>query len=130
MRLDDDWALLFPPARRPHLGLTASWCTYGRRFAPRFFPLRLAATPCGSLQLPSSAPVGSFHPTRFCPCWAHWGPIVVTFYKRRLPHWQPPDVGAVSDETATNGHECTRIRNLFDSCAFVSIRGSLFTRSS
>jgi hypothetical protein len=23
--------------------------------------------------LPSSAPIGSFHPTRFCPCWAHWG---------------------------------------------------------
>ena len=61
------------PARRPHLGLTASWCTYGRRFAPRFFPLHLAATRCGSLRLPSSAPVGSFHPTRFCPCWAHWG---------------------------------------------------------
>src|SRR5450631_1558137 len=30
--------------------------------------LRLAV----SLRLPSSAPVGSFHPTRFCPCWAHW----------------------------------------------------------
>jgi hypothetical protein len=28
-------------------------------------------TPCGSLRLPSSAPIGSFHPTRFCPCWAH-----------------------------------------------------------
>src|SRR6266403_2165783 len=24
-----------------------------------------------SLRLPSSASVGSFHPTRFCPCWAH-----------------------------------------------------------
>src|SRR2546429_7937387 len=23
------------------------------------------------LRLPSSAPIGSFHPTRFCPCWAH-----------------------------------------------------------
>jgi hypothetical protein len=34
---------------------------------------RLAATSCISLRLPSSAPVGSFHPTRFCPCWAHWG---------------------------------------------------------
>jgi hypothetical protein len=21
--------------------------------------------------LPSSAPIGSFHPIRFCPCWAH-----------------------------------------------------------
>src|SRR5581483_4479060 len=30
-------------------------------------------TPCGLLRLPSSVPVGSFHPTRFCPCWAHWG---------------------------------------------------------
>ena len=24
-----------------------------------------------SLRLPSSAPIGSFHPIRFCPCWAH-----------------------------------------------------------
>jgi hypothetical protein len=25
-----------------------------------------------SLRLPSSAPIGSFHPIRLCPCWAHW----------------------------------------------------------
>ena len=39
--------------------------------------LRLAVR----LRLPSSAPVGSFHPTRFCPCWAHkrnrFGDVVV-----------------------------------------------------
>jgi hypothetical protein len=29
--------------------------------------LRLAVP----LRLPSSAPIGSFHPIRFCPCWAH-----------------------------------------------------------
>jgi hypothetical protein len=29
--------------------------------------LRLAVR----LRLPSSVPIGSFHPTRFCPCWAH-----------------------------------------------------------
>src|SRR5258708_4405050 len=61
------------PARRPHIGLAASSCSYGREFALRCFRLRLAATPCGLLRLPSSVPVGSFHPTRFCPCWAHWG---------------------------------------------------------
>src|SRR5713226_870930 len=79
------------PARRPHLGLTASWCTYGRRFAPRFFPLHLAATRCGSLRLPSSAPVGSFHPTRFCPCWAHWGRLVACggLSTRPCAGWQP-----------------------------------------
>ena len=32
--------------------------------------LRLAV----QLRLPSSAPIGSFHPTRFCPCWAHSAP--------------------------------------------------------
>src|ERR1019366_1320265 len=32
---------------------------------------------CVSLRLPSSAPVGSFHPTRFCPCWAHWGGLSI-----------------------------------------------------
>src|SRR5260370_8970559 len=61
------------PARRPHIGLTASSYPYGREFALRCFRLRLAATPCGLLRLPSSVPVGSFHPTRFCSCWAHWG---------------------------------------------------------
>ena len=78
------------PARRPHIGLTASSSTYGRRFAFRCFQLRLAATPCGWLRLPSSVPVGSFHPTRFCPCWAHWGRrsvfvFFVFFSFRRLP---------------------------------------------
>ena len=71
MRLDDLWASLFRASLPPAPGLTASSCSYGREFASRFFQLRLAATPCGSLRLPSSAPVGSFHPTRFRPCWAH-----------------------------------------------------------
>ena len=73
VRLDDLWASLFPASLPPAPGLTVASCSYGRGFAPRFFQLCLAATPCGSLRLPSSAPVGSFHPTRFCPCWAHWG---------------------------------------------------------
>jgi hypothetical protein len=32
--------------------------------------LRLAVR----LRLPSSAPIGSFHPTRLCPCWAYPAP--------------------------------------------------------
>src|SRR5271167_5160125 len=73
MRLDDLRALLFRASSPPAPGLAASSCSYGRKFATRFFQLHPAATPCGSLRLPSSAPIGSFHPTRFCPCWAHWG---------------------------------------------------------
>src|SRR5271154_141605 len=73
MRLDDLGASLFPASLPPASGLTASSYSYGRGFATRFFQLHLAATPCVSLRLPSSAPVDSFHPTRFCPCWAHWG---------------------------------------------------------
>src|SRR6185503_5205610 len=69
----DFWVSLFPASSPPASSLAASSCSYGRGFAIRFFWLHLAATPCGSLRLPSSAPVGSFHPTRFCPCWAHWG---------------------------------------------------------
>ena len=72
LRLDDLWASLYPASLPPAFGLTASSCSYGREFARRFFQLHLAATPCVSLRLPSSVPVGSFHPTRFCPCWAHW----------------------------------------------------------
>jgi hypothetical protein len=73
MRLDDIRASLFPASLPPAPGLAASSCSYGRRFATRFFRLHLAATPCVSLRLPSSAPIGSFHPIRFCPCWAHTG---------------------------------------------------------
>src|SRR5271154_862845 len=72
MRLDDLGASLLPASLPPAPGLTAVSCSCGREFATRFFQLHLAATPCGSLRLPSSVPVGSFHPTRFCPCWAHW----------------------------------------------------------
>jgi hypothetical protein len=73
VRLDDLWASLFPASLPPAPGLNAGSCSCGRGFVTRFFQLRLAATPCGSLRLPSSVPVGSFHPTRFCPCRAHWG---------------------------------------------------------
>ena len=69
----DLWVSLFPASSPLAFGLTAGSCSYGREFAIRFFRLHLTATPCVSLRLPSSAPVGSFHPTRFCPCWAHWG---------------------------------------------------------
>src|ERR1022692_3134068 len=71
MRLDDLWASLFSASLPPAPGLTAGLCSSGRSFATRFFRLHLAATPCASLRLPSSAPIGSFHPIRFCPCWAH-----------------------------------------------------------
>jgi len=71
MRLDDLWASLFVASLPPAPGLTAVSCSCGREFATRFFRLPLAVTPCVSLRLPSSAPIGSFHPTRFCPCWAH-----------------------------------------------------------
>src|SRR5713226_6882013 len=61
------------PACRPHPASLPVSCSYGRRFATRFFQLHLAATPCVSLRLSSSTPSSSFHLDRFCPCWAHWG---------------------------------------------------------
>src|SRR5260370_8074902 len=70
------------PACRPHPASLPISCSYGREFATRCFQLHLSATPCVSLRLPSSAPVGSFHPTSFCPCWAHWGRMASC---RRLP---------------------------------------------
>ena len=72
MRLDDLGASLLPASLPPASGLAAGSYSYGREFATRFFQLHLAATPCVSLRLPSSAPIGSSHPIRFCPCWAHW----------------------------------------------------------
>jgi len=62
MRLDELRASLFGASLPPAPGLSASSCSCSRRFATRFFQLRLAATPCVSLRLPSSAPIGSFHP--------------------------------------------------------------------
>jgi len=62
-RLDDLWASLLPASLPPAPGLFADSCSCGRGFATHFFRLHLAATPCGSLRLPSSAPIGSFHPT-------------------------------------------------------------------
>ena len=70
---DDFWASLFPASSPPAPGLTAGSCSYGRKFATRFFQLHLAVTPCASLRLSSSTPSRSFHLARFCPCWAHWG---------------------------------------------------------
>src|SRR5712692_9108920 len=59
------------PACRPHpaslpvcVPAVESLPTASFSFASR---LRLAV----QLRLPSSAPIGSFHPIRFCPCWAH-----------------------------------------------------------
>ena len=68
---DDFWASLFPASLPPAPGLAAGSCSYGRRFATRFFRLRLTVTPCVSLRLSSSTPSNSFHLDRFCPCWAH-----------------------------------------------------------
>jgi hypothetical protein len=52
--------------------------------------------------LPSSAPVGSFHPTRFCPCWAHWGRI----------HIGSSDGDCAPSPSHTTGHAVFRIRRL------------------
>ena len=70
---DDFRASLFPASSPPAPGLTAGSCSCGRRFATRFFWLRLTVTPCVSLRLSSSTPSRSFHLDRFCPRWAHWG---------------------------------------------------------
>ena len=93
---DDLWALLFPASLPPAPGLTAGSCSCGREFATRFFQLRLAATPCVSLRLPSSVPIGSFHPIRFCPCWAHYTRLQPRLFgvketrlKPRVPHGKP-----------------------------------------
>ena len=70
--LDDFRASLLPASSPPAPGLSAGSCSCGRRFATRFFQLRLTATLCVSLRLSSSTPSSSFHLDRFCPCWAHW----------------------------------------------------------
>jgi hypothetical protein len=59
------------PARRPHPASLPVRVPTVEGLPPASFSfasrLRLAV----QLRLPSSAPIGSFHPIRFCPCWAH-----------------------------------------------------------
>src|SRR5271157_4912076 len=59
------------PARRPHPASLPVRVPTVEGLPPASFSfasqLRLAVR----LRLPSSAPIGSFHPIRFCPCWAH-----------------------------------------------------------
>src|SRR5664279_4226867 len=62
------------PARRPHPASLPVRVPTVESLPPASFSfasrLRLAVR----LRLPSSAPIGSFHPIRFCPCWAHSAP--------------------------------------------------------
>jgi len=62
------------PARRPHPASLPVRVPTVEGLPPASFSfasqLRLAVR----LRLPSSAPIGSFHPIRFCPCWAHSAP--------------------------------------------------------
>ncbi len=116
MRLDDLWASLFGASLPPAPGLTASSCPYGREFATRFFRLRLAATPCVSLRLPSSAPIGSFHPIRFCPCWAH-----TSGHYRSRHRFAAPFPGTVSRRGYGRGAGCgvpnAAVRSVLDESA-------------
>src|ERR1017187_5324274 len=65
---------VFPASLPPTPGLTAGIVFLRSKVC---YALPSVVTPCVSLRLPSSAPVGSFHPTRFCPCWAHWGGLSI-----------------------------------------------------
>lgn len=59
-------------AHRPHCGLTAGSCSYGRAFATDFFQLNPSRfPPCPSLRLSSLIPIISFQMTSSCPCRAH-----------------------------------------------------------
>src|SRR5712664_2669175 len=87
------------PACRPHpaslpvrVPTVVSLLSASFGFASR---LRLAV----SLRLPSSAPIGSFHPTRFCPCWPTAG----------CGAGAPPHNG-VRRPYSTSSPDCTRNR--------------------
>ena len=95
MRLGDFWASLFPASLPPAPGLTAGSCSYGRRFAIRFFQLHLTATPCRFrygcrhrlrlapfIQL-DSAHAGHTGAGAFA-CQPHTAPLVGR--RKRLPH--------------------------------------------
>src|SRR4029077_18030423 len=92
------------PARRPHPaslpvrvptveGLPSASFSFASR-------LRLAVP----LRLPSSAPIGSFHPTRFCPCWAHpargaLAPLIECLERSQWPTRGPAANGAFAPQS-------------------------------
>ena len=70
---DDFWASLFPASSPPAPGLPPVRVPTVESFATRFFQLHLAATPCVSLRLPSSAPVGLPSSNKILPIAGHTG---------------------------------------------------------
>src|SRR6266496_1834769 len=60
------------PACRPHPASLPVRVPTVESLPPASFSFASRLHLAVRLRLPSSAPVGSFHPTRFCPCWAHW----------------------------------------------------------
>ena len=118
------------PARRPHSaslpvcvptveGLPSASFSFASR-------LRLAVR----LQLPSSAPIGSFHPIRFCPCWAHpaagslAGFPTTSISNRpqinKLPHIleSQPLAKSPADRVEARRYSAGIIFNVLFSCAF------------
>src|SRR5437660_1087279 len=59
------------PACRPHPASLPVRVPTVESLPPASFSFASRLHLAVRLRLPSSAPVGSFHPTRFCPCWAH-----------------------------------------------------------
>src|SRR6478672_9282513 len=84
------------PARRPHPASLPVRVPAVESLPSASFSLHLAAGPCGRLRLSSSTPIGSFHPIRFCPCWAHsaadravrptWYNVIMPSFRVETPH--------------------------------------------
>ena len=64
------------PARPTHAASLPVRVPTAKGLLRASFRLPLAVRRCVSLRLASSPPVGSFQPTRSCPCWAHPAPSV------------------------------------------------------
>src|SRR5437763_12468209 len=59
------------PACRPHPASLPVRVPTVEDLPPPSFTLASRLHLAVRLRLPSSAPIGSFHPIRFCPCWTH-----------------------------------------------------------
>src|ERR1039457_5547238 len=59
------------PVRRPHPASLPVRVPTVEGLPPASFSFALRLRLAVRLRLPSSAPIGSFHPIRFRPCWAH-----------------------------------------------------------
>src|SRR5437870_9916023 len=98
------------PACRPHPASLPVRVPTDESLPPASFSFASRLHLAVRLRLPSSAPVGSFHPTRFCPCWAHPAGGLATRLSSAESYTILPYEAAPSSPWQSGDHSCAAAR--------------------